>query len=248
MTDRQTERLKVYSLMDGSLVGSISSADSGKGQFKYGIGLICITPGDDSVLVADYCNHCVHEVGIAGSKWIRSIGEGLLSHPFNVVCNTDVIVVTERELGRVNLFSQRNGSIRFRWTSDGTGSVLRNLNGMCLTGDGSRIVLAASSCQGVFKLHGELVRTLDTAEMAAHDIIECKGGFITADYWDDTLTMISRAGEQVSVTDDNRFCGPCALAALPDGGLVVREIDSFQVFFGLDLRMAWLQTCSVWAM
>ena len=36
---------------------------------------------------------------------------------------------------------------------------------------------------------------------------------------------------------------PCALAALPDGGLVVREIDGLQLFIGLTLRFTWVAAC-----
>jgi hypothetical protein len=44
---------------------------------------------------------------------------------------------------------------------------------------------------------------------------------------------------------NGEFNVPSALAALPDGGMVVREWDGerFQVFRGFELRKAWITVC-----
>ena len=73
------------------------------------------------------------------------------------------------------------------------------------------------------------------------DLLECApdASFIVANYNSDNLTKLSRAGAKVGVYGkkgggNGEFDGPAALAALPDGGMVVREWDGarFQVFGG----------------
>jgi hypothetical protein len=46
--------LHMHSLADGSLVRRVGSKGSGKGQFNFHCGGLCVSPDGDSVLVAEY--------------------------------------------------------------------------------------------------------------------------------------------------------------------------------------------------
>ncbi len=72
-------------------------------------------------------------------------------------------------------------------------------------------------------------------------MLECDsdGRFIVANFSSDNLVKLSRDGAKVGVFGkkgggNGEFTDPIALAALPDGGMVVRERNGarFQVFGG----------------
>lgn len=85
------------------------------------------------------------------------------------------------------------------------------------------------------------------------DVLECgsEDGFNVANWASRNLVRVSLAGEVVDVYENAEFNQPItSLAALPDGGLVVRERgDShygdgrFRVFRGLGLRVEWIAAC-----
>ncbi len=79
--DRDGFQLLVHSLADGSLVRSIGSKGSGKGQFNFSCGGLCVSPDGDSVLVAEWHNNRVQQVRIVDGSWVRFIGEGVLKLP-----------------------------------------------------------------------------------------------------------------------------------------------------------------------
>ncbi len=96
----------------------------------------------------------------------------------------------------------------------------------------------------VFRLSGEFVAAVGSREQGLYlpcDVLECAsdGSFIVANANGHNLVKLSRDGAKVEVygkrgDGNGEFNEPTALAALPDGGVVVREWDGarFQVFGG----------------
>ncbi len=247
VVDDSTMQLHMHSLADGSLVRSIGSKGSGKGQFNWYWGGLCVSPDGDSVLVAERHNDRVQQVRIVDGSWVRFIGEGLLNWPELVDCNADVIVVSETGLHRISVLSWADGSARAQFGSEGSGpGQLNGPSGVRLLADGSGVVVADFNNNRlcVFTLSGEFVAAVGCWEQGLsfpHDVLECAsdGSFIVANWDGHNLVKLSRDGVNLGVYGergggDGEFNRPSALAALPDGGMVVREDNGarFQVFGG----------------
>jgi DNA-binding beta-propeller fold protein YncE len=229
---------------DGSLVGSIGRKGSGKGQFNYSYGGLCVSPDGNSVLVADSNNNRVQQVRIKDGSWVRFVGEGVLNGPEFVDCNADVIAVSETDDHRISVLSWSDGSVRAQFGRQGSGPGQLNYpRGVRLLADGRGFVVADSNNHRlcVFALSGEFVAVVGSREglTLPQDVLECAsdGSFIVANGWGHNLVRVSRAGTVVGVygkegSGDGKFKYPSALAVLPDGGLVVREDKHFQVFGG----------------
>ena len=252
--------LWMYSLDDGSAVCSIGSKGSGKGQFNFLRGGMCMSPDGDSVLVAESYNHRVQEVCIADGSWVRFVQHGAMWTPQYVDCNASVIAVSESSLvfARISVLSWRDGRVLAQFGSYGSDpGQLYNPHGVRLLADGSGLVIADASNSRlcVFSLAGEFVRALGSKERGFSepvDVVECaaNGSFVTTNLWGHNLVEISQDGEIVGVygkegSGDGEFDRSTALAALPDGGLVVLESGGmrFQVFAGKQLRSAWIRAC-----
>ncbi len=236
--------LHMHSLTDGSLVRSIGSKGSGKGQFNFNCGGLCVSPDGDSVLLAECYNNRVQQVLMDGS-WVRFVGEGVLKSPQYVDCNADVIAVSE-DCPRISVLSWADGSVRAQFGSEGSGpGQLNDPCGVRLLADGSGVVLADcfNTWLCTFTLSGEFVAVVGSREQGLYlpyDVLECAsdGSFIVAN-GSDNLVKLSRDGVKVGVNGEKgggngEFNQPTALAALPDGGMVVRECNGarFQVFGG----------------
>ena len=239
-------KLHVYSLDDGTLVRSFGSKGSGKGQFNYEAGGLCVT-SCGTVLVAEVHNGRVQEVNVDDGSWVRFVGEGLLDEPNHVHCSDRVIAVVELGWPRVALFAWTDGALltRFGSTGDGDGQLddpywLRLLN------DGSGVVVADSgnSRLCVVSTEGAFVRCIPM-DAEPMDMVECDGGasFIVANYVDAMQSKVSAIGGCAVPfgsrgAGDGQFNGPTALALVPgaDGSaeLVVLEATGrsgrFQVF------------------
>jgi hypothetical protein len=257
--------LHVYSLLDGSLVRTMGVKGSGKGEFHYDSGGLCVGPDGDSVLVAEKDNDRVQQVWIADGSWARFVGQGVLKKPQFVDCNTDAVVVSEDCL-RISVFSWADGSVRAQFGNDM--AQLDYTFGIRLLADGSGFVVADyyNHRVCVFTFGGELVATLGDKRKGKekglclpHDVMECAadGGFLVANLGGNELVKFSRDGAKVASYNKKtsgiyEFDSPFALAALPDDGVVVRGyardcIDAYagriQVFRGRGLRKTWVTAC-----
>ena len=245
-------KLFVYSLADGSLVRSFGGKGSGKAQFNWGYGGLCMTPRG-TLLVAEQGNNRLQEVNIDGGGWVRFVGEGLLEGPDYVTCSKSVIAVSESNKHRVTLLSWADGSLLARFGSGGRGDRDGPLNspaGLRLLADGSGVVVADQLQNRLcfYLATGDFVRSLPTGE-GPWDVVEVDGGasFVVTNgcFSDDTLCKVSGASGAVSATPfgglgsgDGQFSAPAALATVPRGGsdggveLVVLEYNNrrFQVF------------------
>jgi hypothetical protein len=256
VSDYWAMQLNVYLLANGSLVRSIGRGGCGKGQFDFRCGGLCVSPDGDSVLVAEWHNRRVQQIRIVDGSWVRFVGEDVLN-PEYVDCNADVIVVSE-SCNHISVLSWADGSLCARFGGDGIDpGYLSNPRGVRMLADGSGVVIA--DCYNnrlcVFTLGGEFVATVGSKEQGLdfpYDVVECAsdGSFIVANHYADNLIKLSRVGAMVEMygkrgDGNGEFYRPTALAALPDGGMVVRELGGarFQVFHDLELRKAWVIAC-----
>ncbi len=261
--DGSIQELHMHSLADGSLVRRVGSKGSGKGQFNFISGGLCVSPDGDSVLVAEYYNNRVQEVRIVDGSWVRFVGEGVLREPLYVDCNADVIAVSDGlSQHRISVLSWADGSVRAHISSEGRGpGQLKCPCGVRLLADGSGLVVADELNHRlcVFTLSGEFVAMMGSMEQGLfwpYDVLECAsdGSFIVAAHSCHNLVKLSRDGAKVGVYGkcgggNGEFNRPTALAALPDGGMVVRECSGarFQVFKGLVVRFEWITACAMFA-
>ena len=83
-------KLYVYSLADGSLVRSFGGKGSGKGQFNWQYGGLCMTPRG-TLLVAERYNNRLQEVNIDDGGWVPGcVCEAVQFHPIpnlNFTCS-----------------------------------------------------------------------------------------------------------------------------------------------------------------
>ena len=249
------KQLHMHSLTDGSLVRSVGSRGSDKGQFNWRFGGLCVSPDGDSVLVAEAINDRVQQVLIVDGSWVRFIAEGVLYKPHFVDCDADFIVVSQN-YSRISVLLWADGSVRAQFGSEENGmGQLYSPRGVRLLADGSGIVVAdtLNSRLCVFALSGEFVAAVGNREQGVNrpfDVLECTsdGSFIVANVGGDyQMVKLSRAGIKLETFGDVG-CGfffPATLAALPGGGFVVRDWDNecFQVFSGFELRKAWITVC-----
>jgi hypothetical protein len=239
--------LHMHSLADGSLVRSIGSKGSGKGQFNFSCGGLCPSPDGDSVLVAEANNDRVQQVRIVDGSWVRFVGEGVLYKPQFVDCNADVIAVSESDWHRISVFSWADGSVWAQFGSYGSGlGQLWYPRGVRLLADGSGLVVADMNNHRlcVFTVSGECWAVVGNSEEGLsypYDVLEyaSDGSFIVANFSGDNLIKLSVDGVKLGLygkkgSGNGEFNQPTALAALLNGGMVVRECDGerFQVFGG----------------
>jgi hypothetical protein len=256
-----TFRLDMHSLLDGSLVRSIGSVGSGKGQLRFHNGRLCVSPDGDSVLVAENYNDRVQQVKIADGSWVRFVGVGILKSPNYVDCNSNVIAVSETLMHRISVFSWVDGSVlaHFGGYGSGPGKLCRP-RGLRLLCDGTSELVVADSFNNrlcLFTVTGEFVCTLankNAGLLEPYDVIEYRadGGFITTNELWMILVHVSRDGAVSDLIGSNvtsaiQLDDPRALAALPEGGLVVRTRERLHVFNGLNVRLAWITACAVFA-
>jgi hypothetical protein len=257
----QTKQLRMYSLSDGSLVRTIGGRGRGKGQFDFFFGGLCVSPDGDSVLVADKNNSRVQQVRIVDGSWVRFVGEGVLDKPQYVDCNADVIAVSESPCHRISVLSWADGSVRARFGGYGGGpGQLQHPRGVRLLADGSGLVVADSwnhqLC--VFTLSGGFVAAVGNKEQGMNsplDVLECvsDGSFIVANYLgypgpgSRNLIKVGRDGVKVGMFGKNGGDGelyqPTALAALPDGGLLVRGCNGLSIIRDQCHRLQWIGLC-----
>ncbi len=252
ITSSHVTHLELFSLVDGSLLRTIGTKGLGKCQFDFAHGL-CLSPDGDSVLVAEHVNNRVQEVRIADGAWVRFVGENALFWPFSVDCNTSAIAVSER-CHRITVFAWCDGTVTAQFGTRGSGpGQLWQPTGLRLLPDGVKLVVADTRNDRlcVFSLTGEFVAAVGSKEQGLHHpfaLLECDsdGSFIVANSSGDTVAKMSAVGAVLDVyrpADGEAFDFPCALAALPDGGLVVRVEHSLLVFRSLALRFHWIALC-----
>ncbi len=251
VADNVTMRLHMHLLADWSFVRSIGSEGVGKGQFDFWCGGLCVSPDGDSVLVAESKNNRVQQVRIVDGLWVRFVGKGVLRRPQHVDCNADVIVVSETYYAKISAFSWADGSVRAQFGGYGHFGNLR------LLADGNEMVVVDRDNHRlcVFGVSGEFVAAVGSKEQGLYrpwDVLEyvTDGGFIVLDSRDHNLIKCDRAG-----VNDGKYgtCGdgngefkyPAALAALPDGGIVVRDCGGrrFSIFRDHCHRLQWIGLC-----
>ena len=237
-------KLDVHSLVDGSLVRSMGSRGAGRGQFNFSCGGLCVSADGDSVLVAEYYNNRVQEVRMGDGSWVRFVGEGVLNKPEYVDCDDEVVVVSE-SCHRISVLSWSDGVVLKQLGSRGDGAgQLNSPFGLRILGDGSGLVVADCGNHRVcvFTLEGMFVRAMGSAAVGLQypfDVMECAhdNSFIVANHNGNNVMKMSSGGDVVGTygsggSGAGHFNSPSAMAALPGGGMIVRERNGnrFQVF------------------
>ncbi len=259
VSNYKTKQLHMHSLADGALARSIGSKGSGKGQFNFECGGLCVSPDGDSVLVAEWGNNRVQQMRIADGSWVRFIGKGLLKGPQFVDCNSNVIAVSEN-CYCISVLSWADGSVRAQFGSMGSGpGQMLSLRGVRLLAGGSGLVLA--DCLNdrvcVFTLSGEVMATVGGQEPGLNrpcDVLECAvdGSFVVANNRD--CFKLSRDGVKLGklgVFDKEGHpsalaaSDPTTLAALPDGEILMRGWNGARLSILRDHchRLQWIGAC-----
>ena len=257
--DHEAKQLRMYSLIDGTMIRSIGSQGNGKGQFDYFCGGLCVSPDGDSVLVAERYNNRVQEVRITDGSWVRFVGDGMLDSPEFVDCNADVIAVSEcGNHCRVSVLSWADGSVRARLYSFDSGpNQLSSPRGVRLLADGSGVVFVHYWIHRLclFTLNNNAVAAVGNREQGLHypfDVLECAtdGSFIVTNIDDNNVIKLSRDGVTVEVFGAygggaGQFCNPTALAALPNDGCLVVDYGNQRVqhLAHLHAKLAWMRAC-----
>ncbi len=233
--------LCLYSLRDGSFVRRISISTP---KFYCGMALC---PDGNSVLFPGV--KCLQEVNIGDGLCMRSIGEDALENPVFVDCNADVIVVSERTFHRVCVFSYRTGYLLAKCGGKGVGpGRLKYPGAIRLSSNGREMVVNDSWNKRlcVFRTTGQIMHT--QAVIRKHgetkDFLVCPTGLVAVQQR--KLVKWSAAGNKVVGVYElhGDIKDTIALAALPDGGLIVRWYAQFEVLLGLDLRVDWMAACA----
>jgi hypothetical protein len=126
-----------------------------------------------------------------------------------------------------------------------------------LLGDGSGLVVADNwnDWLCVFGLSGEVMATVGGQEQGLYgpwDVLECAtdGSFIVANICSNNLVKLSRHGVKLGVygktsSGDGEFADSPGLAALPDGGMVVRDRHGTRLSILRDHchRLEWIGAC-----
>lgn len=260
VSDYDTKRLYMYSLLDGSLVHSVGSKGKGRGQFDFDNGGLCMSPDGDSVLVAELYNHRVQEVSILGcaqTSWVRFVGEGVLDGPQYVDCNADVIAVCETTRHCITIMSWTNGSVRARVGKHGHN--LGGLNypkGIRLLADGSGVAVADlyNHRLCVFTLHGDASPAVGSmAQGLSHpqDVVECAldGSFIVANRYDGNLVKLSQSGVKQGLYNTGAHGDLIARATVLDHRCFVLHAGNVLVKQLVELvdncyRLIWMRACA----
>jgi tripartite motif-containing protein 2/3/tripartite motif-containing protein 56 len=104
VSDFFSQRVKVFTRSDGSLVRRFASESSGDSQLTLPRG-VCFMHSDRHIAVADMGNGRVSVFSIDG-EFIRHIGVGVLKRPVGVACSAfDELVVADGGNRRVVVFS-----------------------------------------------------------------------------------------------------------------------------------------------
>ncbi len=252
-----TYALDVHSLTNGALLHSIPLRVAGERVTSLLYGGLCTSADGDRVLVAEFEADRVREVHLPTRCPVRVIGAQVLSKPMFVDCNAAHIVVSEA-FSRVTVLAWHDGSVLARFGDVcGADNSIQSLRGIRLLADGTGVIVAdlGSHRVCVFTLTGELVTATaaSTQLLFPSAVVESPSDacVVVACYTKPLLKVSLSHGSVVDTFGRHgsarcEFNYPCAMAALPEGGLLVREHDSkrLQMFHGLVLRMAWIAVCA----
>ena len=261
VSDCNAKQLFIYSLIDGTLIRSTGSKGSGKGQFDFRNGGLCVSPDGDSVLVAESRNNRVQEVRLVDGSWVRFAGEGVLDKPEFVDCNTHTIAVSESGNHRISMLSWADGSMRAQFGSLGCGSgQLLYPRGVRLLANNSGVAVADCSNNRlcVFTLHGEFVAAMGSTEPGLNhpsDVLEraSDASYVVADRGRCSLFFKTEIRKESGVTaklycrrvsGQGKINNLNTLAKLPNDGCVALGVERIYQLAHLQARLAWMCGCA----
>ena len=270
MSHTSMNQLCMYSLFTGLLVRTVGCKGKDEEQFdiRRGCGGLCVTPNDDTVLVAEYCNSRIQEVRITDGLVVRSLFCNQLTAPQHVACNAEVIAVSD-DCHYVTILSWSDGSPRAKFgavrnyvpgerlVSVLGPSELYFPRGVCLLADGRGVAVADEGNDRlcVYRLTGEFWKSIGHMDeiRGPRDVLETRtdGSFVVCSQH--CLAKISTTSDGTRMVmygkrgwgRGGEFCCPSAIAALPNGGCAVRDAANYvQVLVDRHVRCVWMRACN----
>ncbi len=245
VTDSLAQKLLMYSLRDGSLVRGVRIREKDESS-NVDYCRTSVGPDGSSLLLPEI--DCLREVNIGDGLLMRYIGKDVLKNVQHLDCNTDVIVTSEWCIHRVCVFSYRTGYLLAMCGGAGVGPGRLDFPGAIrLSSNGREMVVydRENDRLSVFSTSGQIMSTQEVIRKHGYtkDFLLCPTGFVTVQQR--KLLRWSAAGKVDGVYElyDDPM-DSIALAALPDGGLIVRRRARFEVLHGLDLRINWMAACA----
>jgi hypothetical protein len=166
---------------------------------------------DDFVFVADCGNHRV-QVLTPRLDFHGFVGVGQLFAPVGVCADDAVIVVSEADAHRINVFKRCDGARLRRFGCEGSGDgQLNTPRGLCLM-PGCRYVAVADFCNhrvGVFSVAGEFVRHVGVGKLKWPAGVACSAfdELVVAEKGNGRIVVFSASGETLHTMGGGDFTG-----------------------------------------
>ncbi len=272
ITESDGDYVSSYTLDVGALVARVGGHGDGKGQFRLGLGGLCLSPDGDSVLVAESLNNRVQQLSLRTLEWERFVGEALIA-PQSVDCDANVLVVSE-SVNRVSILAWATGALLRRIS--GSWCVFTHPSGLpTLTslGDPCGIRILGNHAQFAVADCGKKQVCVFTLDAPPEGAPGCANGFVRvmegrppSRGWSfpldvaplradgDTFVVVfpvtstlAKVAADGTVLAQYRNAGdllqPKAVVVLSDNVLVVGTRDGVKVLHDVGMRMSWLGLC-----
>ena len=214
--DYDNHRVHVFDA-ERNYVKSFGQQGAGKGQIQTPKGITITT---DSLLYVDH-DHRV-DVMTCDGEFVRRIGQGTLSDPWDVAVHNGEVFVADSGNDRVAVFSQDGKLIR-TMGSKGTGrGQFSTPTGVAISPDGELYVSDQSNCRvKVLTLQGKYIRKFGKGQLSnQHKLLFSRDKHVlVADLWNNRVAIFNQDGIFLSSLPCAEY--PLGLAVDKKGDLLV---------------------------
>ncbi len=198
ISDRTSHTISEFSVTDSSRRRVVGAHAGGSGPLEFNDPRQVWVASDGYVFVADRDNNRV-QVLTPRLDFHRFVGVGQLESPAGVCANADVVVVSERDVNRVRIFSRHSGVLVAEFGSEGGGDgQLDGPQGLCfMTGDALVAVADyGNSRVSVFSVHGAFVRHVGVGVLSDCCAVACSAvdELVVADTGNSCVRLFSSSG------------------------------------------------------
>jgi DNA-binding beta-propeller fold protein YncE len=205
-----------FRVVDGSRLRVIGGEGDGQLQFKNPAQVWVAS--DDHVFVAEYGNNRV-QVLTPRLDFHCFVGAGQLDRPAGVCANDDVIVVSEGDTHRINVFKRSDGALLRRFGCEGAGD--RSLyfpHGLCFMSGQHHVAVAQLSVSAadnrnhrvsVFSVEGEFIRHVGVGKLLNPCGVACSAydELVVASWANGRVVVFSASGELLKTMAGGDFTG-----------------------------------------